>query len=450
MAETRAVHAEPAAEPSPTRRMVAIVVTFALLGTLFDGAEINLVSYPMTYVADSLHTSTLHIVSINTYQGLATIAGGFLFGWLGDTIGRRKTYAMCVFAFGLGALIGCLAGSLAVFLLARLVAGLGMGGLFGLAFAMFTECWKTTRRGAMGGVIQAMFFVGQILTVGVIFACISGLGHDAGWRTGYAILGAASIAVSAAAIRWLPESPRWAAYRRTLPDDAPAAGRPGHLEQPERARARTAKAPVADLLRGTNARMFLTFAALSTGTFISSNAIGAYLSTFLLKTEHLSLARTTVIVLIGYVASIAAYTGTGVVSDLVRRNRAFFGASLVGLVGFTWMLILVTTKHDHVAKAFWSDQTFWALLLCAAGFGGFGVLGVWMSEIFPTPIRSTGANGSYYIGRGLGAGLFPLAALALTGTVAMSIGVGVIGPAVCVLISYTANDRTGRTIGALE
>ena len=36
-----------------------------------------------------------------------------------------------------------------------------------------------------------------------------------------------------------------------------------------------------------------------------------------------------------------------------------------------------------------------------------------MAEIFPTGVRATGINLSYYLGRGLGGGLAPLGALAL-------------------------------------
>ncbi|WP_406430787.1 MFS transporter [Streptomyces sp. NBC_00631] len=428
----------PATAPRYARRETGLILVFALLGTLFDGAEINLVGYPMAYIADGLHVSTIQIVSIVTYQGFASIAGGFLFGWLGDAIGRRKTYAMCVLAFGLAALLGGFATDWTTFLLTRLLAGIGMGGLFGLSFSMFTECWTPRRRGAMGGAIQSMFFVGQIITVGVIFACVSALGRDAGWRAGYRLIGVVSLVVAVAAAFWLPESRHWAEYRRAL-----AAG-----ELPERLR--PAKIPFSDLVRDGNARLFLTFSGIATATFVASNAIGAYLSTYLLKGQHLPFGRVTVIVLIGYVATILAYTATGWASDVVSRRRAYLWASVVGTVGFAWFLVLVTSGSDHVSTRFWADQTFWALVVCAAGFGGFGVMGVWMSEMFPTRLRATGSNSTYYIGRGLGAGVFPLAALGLAGTVPLALGLGVIGPALGLVLSLTAPDRTGRAIQSLE
>ncbi|BAS12011.1 hypothetical protein AHiyo8_03140 [Arthrobacter sp. Hiyo8] len=47
---------------------------------------------------------------------------------------------------------------------------------------MFTECWQTKKRGTMGGIIQSMYFVGEILTAGLIYLFLSTLGHDLGWR----------------------------------------------------------------------------------------------------------------------------------------------------------------------------------------------------------------------------------------------------------------------------
>src|SRR5437588_3709521 len=149
MATTGTVSAPDTAFGAATRAGIGRVLVFAFLGTLFDGAELNLVGYPMAYISDSLHVSTIQIVQVTTLQGFASIAGGILCGWLGDLVGRRWTYTGSVLMFGIAAVLGGLAASYPLFLLTRLLAGVGMGGLFGLNYAMFAECWKTRRRGMM-------------------------------------------------------------------------------------------------------------------------------------------------------------------------------------------------------------------------------------------------------------------------------------------------------------
>ncbi len=299
-----------------------------------------------------------------------------------------------------------------------------MGGLFGLSFSMFTECWQTSRRGTMGGLIQSMYFVGEIVTEGVLFACLTWFGHNTDWRVGYVVIGMVSVLIGLPAIRLLPESRQWLAYQQRL--------RAGTLP-PELVRT---KVPLIDVFRSK--------LAFGTAMFLTTNSVGAYLSTYLLKVQHLPLGTASTVVLLGYIATITAYSVTGALSDLVRRKIAFALSCVFGVIGFGWFLLQVATHTDHVVPAFWASSTFWALMTCAGASGGFGVLGVWMSEFYPTRIRSTG---SYYVGRSLGAGAYPLFALALAGTVPMALALGVLGPLAGIIFSAIAPDRT---ITALE
>jgi MFS family permease len=420
------------------RTGIGRILVFAFLGTLFDGAELNLVGYPMTYIADSLHVSTIQIVQVTTLQGFASILGGIVVGWLGDQLGRRWTYTGSVLIFGLAAILGGLAPNYLMFLLTRLLAGFGMGGLFGLSFAMFAECWKTRKRGAMGGSIQAMYFVGEVVTEGVVYFCTVKFGFDDGWRTGYVIIGALTIVIGLFSAFLLPESEQWLHYRREL-----RAGRvPENL--------RTAKVPLVDLFRRKYAGGTVLFVILASAMFLTTNSMISYLTTFLVKVEKVPLGRASLIVLFGLLVTAATYPLAGALSDSIGRKWAFFYACLFGVIGFTWFLILVLNGSAHIGVSFWKDQTFWALMMCAGAGGGFGILGVWMAEFFPTRIRSTGSNTSYYAGRGLGAGLFPLVALSIGGTVPIALALGIVGPVAGAIFALMAQDRTGRRIEAIE
>ena len=421
-----------------TRREVVLILVFAFLGTLFDGAELNLVGYPLAYISDTLHVTTIQIIQVSTLQGFASIAGGILFGWLGDLLGRRRTYAISVLLFGIAAILGGIAPTYLLFLLSRLVAGVGMGGLFGLSFSMFAECWKTRRRGAMGGSIQAMYFVGEILTEGAIYFCIRGLGPDAGWRAGYVLIGSGTVVIAVLAAFLLPESRQWRAYQ----DELRADRLPQEL--------RRNKVPLVDLFRRGYALGTVVFIALATAMFLTTNSMISYLSTFLIKVEKLSLGTASLIVLLSLVCTAITYPLGGALSDVIRRKWAFFWSCGFGLIGFTWFLVLALRGTAHIGEDFWGYPTFWALMLCASACGGFGILGVWMAEFFPTRVRSTGSNTSYYAGRGLGAGVFPLFALAVAGTVPLALALGIIGPIVGVVLALAAPDSTGRTIQAVE
>jgi SHS family lactate transporter-like MFS transporter len=419
-------------------RQVRLVLTFALLGTLLDGAELNIIGYPLTYISHTLAVSTKSLVELTTLQGFASIAGGLIFGWIGDVVGRKWTYVTCVTSFGVAAILGGVAANYDMLLLTRLLAGVGMGGLFGLGYSMFTECWEVRGRGTVGGVIQAMYFVGEIVTEGVIFACLSLLGHSDGWRTGYVVLGAATLVVAVAAALLLPESEQWLAYQERM--------RAGDLPRQQRRGA----VPLFDLFRQRRARGTITFVVIATCMFLTTNSMIVYLSTFLQQVEHLSLGRSSLIVLCGYVVTAVSYVVTGTVSDRVSRRSAFIGACAFGTVGFAWFLALVASHADHVPVAFWTAPAFWALMMCAGAASGFGVLGVWLAEFLPTRLRSTGSNFAYYGGRGLGAGVYPLFALDIAGSVPMALALGITGPVLGGLAALTAPDSSGREISAIE
>jgi SHS family lactate transporter-like MFS transporter len=421
-----------------TNRQVWLVLTFALLGTLLDGAELNIIGYPLTYISHTLAVSTKSLVEVTTLQGFASIAGGLIFGWIGDVIGRKRTYVICVVSFGVAAILGGFAGSYGILLLTRLLAGIGMGGLFGLGYSMFTECWEVRNRGTVGGVIQSMYFVGEIITEGVIFGCLSLFGHAEGWRDGYVILGAVSLVVAALAVVLLPESEQWRAYQARM--------RAGDLPPEQRRGA----VPLFDLFRRKTARGTVLFVVIATCMFLTTNSMIVYLSTFLMSVEHLTLGRSSLIVLFGYVVTAVSYVITGRFSDRVSRRWAFVSACAFGTVGFAWFLALVVSHADHVSAAYWTSPAFWALMMCAGAASGFGVLGVWLSEFLPTRLRSTGSNFAYYGGRGLGAGVYPLFALDIAGSVPMALALGIAGPVLGGLAALVAPDRSGREISAVE
>jgi SHS family lactate transporter-like MFS transporter len=80
----------------------------------------------------------------------------------------------------------------------------------------------------------------------------------------------------------------------------------------------------------------------------------------------------------------------------------------------------------------------------AVGYTGFGVLGTWISEFYPTPFRAFGSGATYYVAHGLGSGLYPLFALWLAGgdlRLALSLGGfgAVLGLLGCNFVPDTAN-----------
>lgn len=406
-----------------TPRERRFVLIFAVMGALIESMELNLLSFPMSDLAASFGVTNHDVVAAITAQSLASIVGGFLFGWIADRFGRKPSYILFTGTYSIAAIVGSALSDFDMFVVTRVIAGVAMGGAFGVLFAMFAESWKSRKRGFMGSVLQAMFIAGQLLTQLILFLTLSVWGSDAGWRIGFAVIGVGCLGVAAAAYFWLPESTLWQASRQIRRDKTPPPVTDGDDLRGKR------------LARGA---VFLTIC--TTGVFAASYSYITFAPTFLRTTLGIPLGMSTLILTVGTLVAIASYIVFGALSDRVGRRRSTMYACLVGVVGFVGFA-LWSTGSPAVGVA--------ALAGTAMGYAGFGVLGTWISEFYPTRFRAFGSNATYYVARGVGSGLYPLVALTLAGgDLRLALALGGIGAALGLLGCLFVPDTAGRTITA--
>lgn len=101
--------------------------------------ELNLLSFPMSDLAQSFGVTNQQVVAAITAQSLASIVGGFLFGWIADRFGRKPSYILFTASYSIAAIIGSTLSDFDTFVVTRVIAGVAMGGAFGVLFAMFAE-----------------------------------------------------------------------------------------------------------------------------------------------------------------------------------------------------------------------------------------------------------------------------------------------------------------------
>lgn len=111
---------------------------------------------------------------VKTYGGYATsifvagwATGGLIFGSLGDRIGRAKTLTITVLLYSLFTGLSALSTSWLDFAIYRFITGLGVGGVFGLAVALIADTLPDKARPGALGLLQALSAVGNI-TAGLI------------------------------------------------------------------------------------------------------------------------------------------------------------------------------------------------------------------------------------------------------------------------------------------
>jgi sugar porter (SP) family MFS transporter len=191
-------------------RIVFWSLTSALAGFLFgfdtvviSGAEKTIQS--LWGLSPSLHG----IAMASALYG--TVVGSLLGGWPADRFGRKSTLLWIGVLYFIGAVGSGLAPNIAVFILARVIGGLGIGISTVVAPMYISEIAPPKYRGRLAGLFQFNIVFG-ILVAYVSNALLSGVGDNAWrWMLGVAAFPSVLYAVFCFG---LPESPRWLLSRK--------------------------------------------------------------------------------------------------------------------------------------------------------------------------------------------------------------------------------------------
>ncbi len=163
-----------------------------------------------------LHTTGSIPAALLPLAGITgTVLGSFLWGWLGDRIGRRPSILMAAMTFIATSICGSMP-SFALNMVMCFVMGLGVGGMLPIMFTMMAETIPARHRGWLLVLIGGDVAGAYILTSWLAAALVPSLSWRILWLIGFPT-GVLLILLS----RWIPESPRFLlAHGRT--DEAAA------------------------------------------------------------------------------------------------------------------------------------------------------------------------------------------------------------------------------------
>jgi MFS family permease len=421
---------------SPGQRR--LIFGFSFLGTLLDGADFGIFLLFLAPLAKYFGTSLVNIGVIQATSYLAGIIGGILFGMIADQWGRRWGLTLTVATYSVFTLLSAFAPTFPILLVLRIVAGIGIGGESGIAFAYMMEAYpnRNARRGTASGLLQTMFIFGSLFATFLYVQTSAAFGVQA-WRAAFAILGGG--ALIAVLIRlFMPESHVWRAAQGQLKIE------PG-----------SKKFALTELLQPTLVRRTILTTLLMTFAFFGAYAAGTYGAALWQTTYKLPAANVGAISYAGSVIAIVAYVTGGLLADAIGRRRAFIVMAAIGTVAYLAFGILGLSSTTHVNPSNpWTSPLVYLYLAISLGFGYFGAQGVWLSELFPTRVRSSGQNIAYYIGRAIGAGLAPLAALIIATDIGLgirlAIAFGVIGTLGTLLVSLFLPETKGGQLAVEE
>lgn len=200
--------------PAVDRRRLAMTLTAALLGWMFDGMEMGI--FPLVARPALQHFQVVSAVLdegfVQRWMGIVTAAfllgaaaGGLVFGWLGDRIGRVRAMTASILCYSLFTGLCYLATAPWHLAVLRFIAALGMGGEWALGVALVMESWPENRRPLLAGLIGAAANLGYCLVAGLAIGIH--ITSDS-WRW-VMMVGAAPAALTFFIRLFVPESERW-------------------------------------------------------------------------------------------------------------------------------------------------------------------------------------------------------------------------------------------------
>lgn len=302
---------------------------------------------------------------------LGAAAGGLVFGWLGDRIGRAKAMAASILCYS--ALTGCtyFAVTPGQYLALHFLACLGVGGMWPNGVALVSEAWPNVSRPLLAGLIGTSANFGLMLLSAL--AVLPGLEINAeNWRW-VTLVGASPIVLGVFAALFVAESPRWQSERRAAPGKPPSS-------------------PIAATFRPPILKFTLLGICLGTiplmGNWGSANWTVPWAGQVGAADAPQLKAWTQFCKSAG--GAVGALVGGWVASRFGRRST-YFVVSLISL-GISYYIFRFS--HPRAAE--------FLFLVFAIGFSGtlyFGWMPLFLPELFPTHVRATGSGVSFNFGR---------------------------------------------------
>ncbi len=369
------------------------------VGYAMDGFDLLILGFMLRAISADLHLTPPQAGSLVTWTLIGAVVGGIGFGMLADKYGRVRVLTWTILLFAVFTGLCALAQGYWDLLVYRTIAGLGLGGEFGIGMALVAEAWPAKQRA------RACSYVALGWQAGVLAAALVTplLLPSIGWR-GMFVVGLIAGLV-AFAVRWYVGEP------------------PIFLEK---AKAPRTMAPLQLLIKDAatakiSIGMFILCSVQNFGYYGVMIWLPSYLSTrfgFGLTQS----AMWTAVTICGMAFGIWVF---GVFADKVGRRPA-----LLTFQAGAFVMVLVYSQLTD-ANALLIGGAIMGMFVNGM-LGGYGAL---LSELYPTEARATAENVLFNLGRGVG-GFGPFVVGALV--VAYSFGFAIALLSVIYLIDIVA------------
>ena len=361
------------------------------VGYAMDGFDLLILGFMLSAISADLNLTPAQSGSLVTWTLVGAVVGGIVFGSLSDRYGRVRVLTWTIVLFAVFTGLCAIAQGYWDLLIYRTIAGIGLGGEFGIGMALAIEAWPAKHRA------KAASYVALGWQFGVLAAALLTpvLLPHIGWR------GMFVVGIFPAFVAWY--------LRVRLHEPEIFSQKQTALSTQKISKLESFKLLVKDK---ATTKVSLGVVVLTSVQNFGYYGIMIWMPNFLSKQLGFSLTKSglwTAVTVCGMMAGIWIF---GRLADRIGRKPSFLLFQLGAVISIITYSQLTDQTAMLVAGAFLG-------MFVNGMMGGYGAL---MAEAYPTEARATAQNVLFNLGRAVG-GFGPVVVGAVVSAYSFSIAI---------------------------